>query len=363
MHDVVAEGEESYHVPIFNPASNQNQRSILRLVNPGAKAVDFTIVGRDDSGRSEAGEVRLSLDEGAATILDSQQLEVDFGDGTGKWHLTIVADEPIWVVNLLKTPTGHLTNLSTEGVPWLGARSPGEIARLASEVVRLKPTFVGSEVLIFYDGEIERLRSPTCNVSRCSIDDHATSLRELLFASDFDSRGENRGVSLGRGDFHHHEADEALLRYGGWLNRSVFAVQTGQLADAVGTPYEVIEDIIHGYSIGVPSNANPIAGSVSWEGAMVGVDVSLTGAMGNLVRGDATITFSFEEGSVDVAFPNVYDLTANRMREDISWRRIEGIEGVFKASTIQSMFYNPSQTEIGGIFERNEILGAFGAKR
>ncbi len=35
------------------------------------------------------------------------------GDGAGKWRLTVTSDEPIQVMSLLESPTGHLTNLST----------------------------------------------------------------------------------------------------------------------------------------------------------------------------------------------------------------------------------------------------------
>lgn len=82
MLDVVREDEDSYHVPFFNPASNQNQNSVLRLTNPGPFMVDFTIAGRDDRGRSDTREVGESLDAGASHMLDSDCLEADFGYGT-----------------------------------------------------------------------------------------------------------------------------------------------------------------------------------------------------------------------------------------------------------------------------------------
>ena len=39
VHDVVAVDEftDSYYVPVFNPASNVNQRSRLRLINPDSE--------------------------------------------------------------------------------------------------------------------------------------------------------------------------------------------------------------------------------------------------------------------------------------------------------------------------------------
>ena len=109
-----------YHVPIFNPASNDSQQSRLRLINLGVDDADVVITGLDDRGEPPPeGEVRLTLAGGAAHMLTAQELEAGsadiegrFGDGAGKWRLTVSADQPVQVMSLLLSPTGHLTNLS-----------------------------------------------------------------------------------------------------------------------------------------------------------------------------------------------------------------------------------------------------------
>ena len=128
VHDVVRSdevgGETVYHVPIFNPGSNRNQVSWLRLVNLSNDTVDVTIEGRDDAGwPAPEGEVRLSLPAYRALRLSAQQLESGgtgfsgrLGDGTGKWQLFVTADGEIEIAGLLQTPTGHLTNLSVSGL-------------------------------------------------------------------------------------------------------------------------------------------------------------------------------------------------------------------------------------------------------
>ena len=35
------------------------------------------------------------------------------GDGAGKWRLAVTSEQPVIVMSLLSSPTGHLTNLST----------------------------------------------------------------------------------------------------------------------------------------------------------------------------------------------------------------------------------------------------------
>ena len=111
-------------VPFFNPASNVNQVSSLRLVNRGESDAMITIFGIDDDG-AERGPVSLSLPAGTARTVTSPALESGdgdglagaLGDGTGKWELRVfVAGEAasdVMVMNLLESPTGHLTNLST----------------------------------------------------------------------------------------------------------------------------------------------------------------------------------------------------------------------------------------------------------
>ena len=62
---------------------------------------------------------RLTLEAGASRTLTAQALETGagvegaLGDGHGKWRLSVTADRPVHAMNLLASPTGHLTNLST----------------------------------------------------------------------------------------------------------------------------------------------------------------------------------------------------------------------------------------------------------
>ena len=119
LHDVVQPTPKGYWVPIFNPGSNLDQVSILRLINDGADVAMVEIAGLDDSGRSAGDVVRLSLEPGEWRSLTAQELEAGeglqgaFGDGDGKWRLTVTSDRPIVVASLIESPTGHLTNLST----------------------------------------------------------------------------------------------------------------------------------------------------------------------------------------------------------------------------------------------------------
>ena len=76
--------------------------------------------GIDDSGSASSGSVTVSVSPGTSRTLTAQQLEdggdgLDgaLGDGAGKWQLIVESTQPVTVMSLLASPTGHLTNLST----------------------------------------------------------------------------------------------------------------------------------------------------------------------------------------------------------------------------------------------------------
>ena len=114
LQDLVGKPDDRYEVPIFNPGSNNKQRSLLRIVNPSATITNVTVTGVDDRGKPSAGSVSFSVGPKAAVTRSAQSLEEDgLGDGEGKWRLHVVSSKPVMVMSLLSTPTGHVTNLSS----------------------------------------------------------------------------------------------------------------------------------------------------------------------------------------------------------------------------------------------------------
>ena len=110
-----------YDVPVFNPAAEAVQSSRLRLINPGDAAAAVTIAGLDDGGAAATGgEVTLTLPAGGARTLTARQIEAGGAGlagqmgapGLGRWRLTVTADRPLQVMNIVATPAGHWSNLS-----------------------------------------------------------------------------------------------------------------------------------------------------------------------------------------------------------------------------------------------------------
>ena len=138
VHDVAPLEDGRRRVAIFNPGSNHRQVSRLRLVNPTPRDVRLSVVGTDDAGGAppQRGATWVLVPAGQALTLDAGELEagvsnyqdrpVDdalwgfwarwpLGDGTGKWRLSVVGEPGVLVQSLLESPTGHLTNLSSDG--------------------------------------------------------------------------------------------------------------------------------------------------------------------------------------------------------------------------------------------------------
>jgi hypothetical protein len=81
------------YVPMFNPASNPNQQSFLRVTNAGNVDGIVHIVGTDDAGVAGAAEYTMTLAAGKSVQLNSSTLEGSLGAPTsGKWRLVVTGE-------------------------------------------------------------------------------------------------------------------------------------------------------------------------------------------------------------------------------------------------------------------------------
>ena len=120
LHDVVEPEGDEHRVVFFNPGSNYRQVSKLRIVNMGDEEATAKIRGIDDRGADSADWASATIPAGGARTITADELERGvgverrIGQGSGKWRLVVAADQPIKVMSLLESPTGNLTNLSTQ---------------------------------------------------------------------------------------------------------------------------------------------------------------------------------------------------------------------------------------------------------
>ena len=121
LHETAGPAGRAHEVVFFNPASNPNQVSRLRVVNDGEAQARVMVAGRDDNGDSApGGEVAFTVPAASAISFTAAQLENGhagivgaLGDGHGKWRLSVSADREVRVLSLLHAPDGNIANLST----------------------------------------------------------------------------------------------------------------------------------------------------------------------------------------------------------------------------------------------------------
>ncbi len=85
------------------------------------------------------------------------------------------------------------------------------------------------------------------------------------------------------------------------------------------------------------------------------------------LEGDAAIGIDdLARPEADIAFTGIVD-AAGGSRADMRWEDISVARGGFEASdgggSIEGRFYGSDREEVGGIFDRSGIVGAFGAAK
>ena len=159
-----------------------------------------------------------------------------------------------------------------------------------------------------------------------------------------------------------------VLVYGGWMNHSVFAIEATFFPSAADPEVWFVENLVFGNSPGV--NPSDILGSTAtWTGAVIGASYGIDQNIGNLIQGTATVDVDFTNTNVDVSFSNLVDLdNPSRSISNMDWANIPLSNGDFTQGSagqnqIQGRFYGPNHEEVSGVFDRDKILGAFGAIR
>ena len=152
--------------------------------------------------------------------------------------------------------------------------------------------------------------------------------------------------------------------YGGWVTASVFGVESLGVTEGATTTERFAS-----FSFGNNTGRNPSA-NARWDGVMVGADKS----DGDIIQGEATIQWDKDTpNAVGGLFNNIKNLTdgGNYSTTLITWKSIPLTSGAFTSAdaflitngSISGNFYGDGHEEVGGIFETNDLIGAFGAKK
>ena len=267
--------------------------------------------------------------------------------------------------------------VANSNVPWpidaasaravTGGSAPPEIS--SSEIAaRLRTIMDQADTLLLTDlhnpefavvGNIStNCRAGTCVTSRGQV-----TLDDLTVGDpDYQAVMTRNGVTLGQYRSETKDADGITAQevgYGAWLDHNAFSTSAASYyRGAVSEGYYAV--FVAGYSFGDDSGSRPVGGSATWNGVMTGADLEFQSP----VQGDAAVTVDFARNNAGVAFTNIKDLGTRSSLPSMEWSGLAiGTDGRFGASDIKATFYGPNHEEVGGVFERNEIVGAFGAKR
>ena len=173
----------------------------------------------------------------------------------------------------------------------------------------------------------------------------------------------DEGVTLaqGRAAGRLEDTSYEFLNYGGWLTNSAFGVQF-EMADGSGN-----NDLSYltAYSFGVREKSNPsvTSGRTIWDGVAVGASEQT----GDFVQGRVQVEIAIDAPNTisAIRFTEIHNLITNTPINSFIWSAIGITGGTFESddSNLQGAFYGTGHTEVGGTFNRNNIIGAFGATR
>ena len=172
----------------------------------------------------------------------------------------------------------------------------------------------------------------------------------------------HNGITVGqrraafRGERNNETANFEFQIYGGWGDNNHFAIQHDR--ETVGNDVTIG---ISTYSFGDASGTRPTTGTGRWSGTMVGVHTQ----MNYLVQGSANIRInSFTENRLTIlSLFDIKRLDTGADVDNLDWTAVPiASDGTFasNAGDVRGTFYGANHEEIGGVFNRDNIIGAFG---
>ena len=153
--------------------------------------------------------------------------------------------------------------------------------------------------------------------------------------------------------------------YGAWMRDSVFQVtRSSRNIPGLGN-----SQILFGFAGGDSTNSKPFS-NATYNGLMVATPT--TGiTRGDFLEGDARLNYTYSDSTLDANFTNIRNVKTNSPHSTTSVSfndiNVDSI-GTFRSGStsgnfIQGGFYGPNHREAIGVFEKHDMVGAFGAKK
>ena len=151
-------------------------------------------------------------------------------------------------------------------------------------------------------------------------------------------------------------------QYGAWIKYSSFSVNSSLRTFPVFGNTQVL----FGNAVGNSTNSKPFS-NATYNGLMVASPA--TGATkGDFLEGIARLNYDYSDSTLDANFTNITNVKTNSPHSitSVSFNDISvGQRGIFVSgsaeSFIQGGFMGPNNNEVTGVFEKDNMVGAFGA--
>lgn len=235
-----------------------------------------------------------------------------------------------------------------------------------SELVALRDAATSLRTTDRYDNRGNLSRTVDCIGGTCRLGGASFSATDLDSSEvTFEAVMTHNGLPVFQGARETDQADGGVVRinvYGAWMDNGAFWLQSQRRRDADGTTaaFEA-----YGATLGVATGERLTgSGIATWTGIMLGGNRAASEGY----HGDAEIAVNFADANVDVAFTNIHELFTGAAQNDITFSDVpmtpDGFaSGARPNNRIAATFYGVDHAEVGGTFEHDDVLGAFGATK
>ena len=202
----------------------------------------------------------------------------------------------------------------------------------------------------------------TCSGTSCALTESTAGISQTVRLGDLEVASPGSRAVLSRNGATLLEYAGANLRaYSSWLEHSAFGViREGGTTNGVGWT------LLYGVAGGDLTGSRPSV-DATWTGVMVGTPA--TGSeRGDYLQGDASLTYEFSALTLDATFTDIVNLDTGAAVSAMAFGNVPvAADGTFASGTtgnrIQGGLYGPDHAEATGVFEQNDIVGAFGARK
>ena len=147
--------------------------------------------------------------------------------------------------------------------------------------------------------------------------------------------------------------------FGGWGKFVAFDMGTVNVFLDDRDPYRYTEATLIG--LGNRADPSPDDGAIR-AGVTLGAEHGDPPAQ-HFVQSDATVTVDPEESDVDAAFTGIVRIDGLSNCPYIAWRDVPMRRGRFASPSIDGWFFGKKHQEVGGAFDREQVVGTFGGNR